>query len=267
MLQQTQVDRVIPKYTAWLKMFPTWTTLAHATTRDLLTQWAGLGYNRRALFARDAARMVVRDGVPHTKDEWRRLKGVGPYMAAALAEFADHERSIVIDTNVRRVAGRALLGIAYPRTTDDRMIVRSLDRVIPKRSSHWEAPQAFMDLASSICLARVPSCDICPLNHSCLSRKKFSPDRAERTVSNKRSVKKTERRHAEKPHPDRIYRGRILAWIRMHGPTTLSSVGHHVDPAYDPIEDEAWIRAMAARLVKDGLLTYGSRDTILLPHS
>ncbi len=188
-------------------------------------------------------------------------------MAAALAEFADHRRAIVIDTNVRRVAGRALLGIAYPRMTDDARLAQALERVVPIRGPHWDVPQAFMDLASSVCLARIPLCDVCPLKQMCAAQKKSTAESVAQTVSKKRTTVRAERRHADKPHPDRIYRGRILAWIRIHGPTRAASLGFHVDPSYDPIADELWIRAMTMRLVKDGLLAPGRRDTLLLPHS
>lgn len=267
MLQQTQVDRVIPKYRDWLKCFPAWTSLANAKTAELIHAWAGLGYNRRALYAREAAKDVMLQGIPSGENEWRRLKGVGPYMAAALAEFVDHQRAIVMDTNVRRVAGRVFLGIPFPRATDDTRILRVLEKMTPRSGAHWDLPQASMDLASAICLPRVPTCDVCPLRESCLVRKRFSSGQIERTLSKKRTSKPVEPRHAEKKYPDRIYRGRMLAWIREQGRARIGSLGRRIDETYDPIADEVWLRAMAARLVTDGLLAYGTNDTISLPHS
>ena len=78
MLQQTQAARVIDFYQAWLKIFPTWESLANAKTPQLLHAWAGLGYNRRALYLREAARQVIEQGVPQSEEAWRTLKGVGP---------------------------------------------------------------------------------------------------------------------------------------------------------------------------------------------
>lgn len=267
MLQQTQVDRVIPKYATWIKRFPSWTSLAATKTSDLIRAWAGLGYNRRALYAREAARAVVTDGIPKDEAGWRRLKGVGPYMAAALTEFANRKRAIVVDTNVRRVVGRAFLGLTYPRPKDDARIIRALEKVTPSGGAHWEVPQAFMDLASAVCLPRIPNCDACPLKNVCTARPRFTPDRIALTLKKKRTTKPVEARHREKKYPDRIYRGRILAWIRVHGPTDVVVLGPRVDDAFDPIADQEWIRAMAKRLVKDGLCALHNGRTLSLPRA
>jgi A/G-specific adenine glycosylase len=267
MLQQTQVDRVIPRYLDWIKTFRSWNDLSKASTQELVHAWAGLGYNRRALYARDAARDVVKHGVPSDEGDWRKLKGVGPYMAAALTEFVNHARAIVIDTNVRRVAGRVLLGLPYPKPQDDGRIIATLERVTPQRGAHWELPQAFMDLANTNCRAHIPECATCPLRDICRARRLFTPQRFASTLLKKQTSKPHERRHQEKKYPDRIYRGRILAWIRTHGPTKLAALGPHIDETHDPIADQDWIRAMTSRLVKDGLLAQGRRDTIILPKS
>lgn len=265
MLQQTQVDRVIPLYTAFIKRFPTWTALARAETAELIHAWAGLGYNRRALYAREAARAVVANGVPTTQTTWRALKGVGPYMSAALAEFANHQRAIVIDTNVRRVVGRLFLQLPFAKPSDDDAVSRTLERVTPHRGAHWDLPQAFMDLGSSVCLARIPLCDSCPLASVCASRKQFDANHLADTLKKKIRTPIRERIHHEKPFPDRIYRGRILAHIRSHGATRVASLGPIIDPTFDRIADDAWVRAMADRLIADGLLARRKSDTIALP--
>lgn len=271
MLQQTQVDRVLPKYRAWLRRFPSWTRLANAKTNELIHQWAGLGYNRRALFAREAARDIVKRGIPQNANEWRQLKGVGAYMAAALVACVNHARAIVIDTNIRRVAGRALLGLPYPYLTDDSKIYKALDRVVPMRSSHWLIPQAFMDLGSAICLPTIPRCDICPLQSTCRARHQFLAKRKEATLRLLREQRKkthvNEMRHPNKKHPDRIYRGRMLAWIRMHGPTRIALLGARIDETYVARADLTWIRNIVARLIQDGLIIRGRNDTIALPRT
>ncbi len=265
MLQQTQVDRVIPLYQAFLNRFPTWQSLADAPTSDLIHSWAGLGYNRRVLYARESARVVVATGVPTTETEWRTLKGVGPYMAAALTEFVNHRRALVIDTNVRRVIGRLYLNLPFPRPEDDRRILEILERVTPMRGAHWNLPQALMDLGSSTCLARTPICDRCPLQASCSSRMLFSEIHLAQTLATKQPKKIRERIHGEKPFPDRIYRGRILALVRKHSRMRITALGELIDPTFDRIADADWIRAMTTRLVADGLLIMHEHDIITLP--
>ncbi|MEO5928190.1 MAG: A/G-specific adenine glycosylase [Patescibacteria group bacterium] len=261
MLQQTQVLRVIPKYKEWLRLFPTWNALANSKTAPLLHAWAGLGYNRRALQAREAAQTVVRDGEPITEAGWRTLKGVGPYMAAALTEFANHHRAIVIDTNVRRVVGRVFRGMPHPTVMDDESIHAILDKVTPHSGRHWDIPQAFMDLGSSICTVRNPACATCPLRSQCKAAPIFLAGGGQKT----RSSKPRERIHAEKPHPDRIYRGRILALVRAKKLLNPEMLGTNFDPDFDPIRDAEWRNAMIARLIKDGLLAMRRDGTLSLP--
>lgn len=261
MLQQTQVDRVIPKFHEFLKRFPFWSALAKAKTPDLIHAWAGLGYNRRVLYAREAAQHVVTNGIPTTLDGWRKLKGVGPYMAAALSEFVDHRRAIVIDTNVRRVAGRIWLGIPFPRTEDDANIIKQLEKAIPTQGQHWNIPQAFMDLGSSICSVTSPQCNICPMRNECKVAKRFlngSITKKQRIVE-----RPTERIHAEKKFPDRIYRGRILALLREHKTMNEAAIGPRIDETFDAIADRDWIHKMVERLVKDGLVQKKNRKVSL----
>ncbi|MFH1078129.1 MAG: A/G-specific adenine glycosylase [Patescibacteria group bacterium] len=260
MLQQTQVDRVIPKFETWVERFPTWKALADAKTADLLHAWAGLGYNNRALRLREAARLVVHDGVPTDEDGWKRLPGVGPYTAAALAEFANHRYAVVIDTNVRRVTGRIILGIPHPTPAHDTRIRRQLLANVPRRGRHWDIPQAFMDLGSLICLP-TPSCATCPLKTTCLAAQKFLSGKATRP----RRTTSRENRHDEKPYPDRIYRGRILAYVREHGPTRLAAIGAHIDMTFDAIRDNAWLEAMVRRLEKDGIVSISKTLVVRLP--
>ena len=143
MLQQTQVERVIPRYLAWLERWPTVAALAAASAAEVITEWQGLGYNRRALGLHHAARAVSQTGWP---DDPAELPGVGPYTAAALRNFAFGEPVLPIDVNVERVQRRT--GHAFSPA----------------------AAQALMDLGATICLARVPRCDTCPLVAACPSR-------------------------------------------------------------------------------------------------
>ncbi|MHA2210523.1 MAG: Fe-S cluster assembly protein HesB [Candidatus Thorarchaeota archaeon] len=145
MLQQTQVSRVIPKYLEFLEVFPTIETLAEAETKHLLQVWSGLGYNRRALWLRDAAREVVKRGeFPKTAKELCELKGIGPYTSRSILVFAFNRDLAAIDTNIRRV----LIANGF---ANEEMNERQLQAVAEKlllegRSSDWH--NALMDYGS-----------------------------------------------------------------------------------------------------------------------
>jgi A/G-specific adenine glycosylase len=146
MLQQTQVVRVIPRYEAWLARWPTAAALAAAPLADVLREWVGLGYNARAVRLWEAARVVARDGWPERLEE---LPGVGPYTAAALGSFAFDRQEVAVDTNARRVFAR-LGGALMPP---------------PGRAAEFN--QATMELGATVCTARAPRCDACPLVDGC----------------------------------------------------------------------------------------------------
>jgi len=149
MLQQTQVERVVPRYLRWLERWPTAQALAEASTAEVIREWQGLGYNRRAVSLKRAAEHVAVHGWP---DDLTELPGVGPYTAAALANFAFGRPVLPVDTNVRRVQER--IGAEFGPA----------------------AAQALMDLGATICLARIPRCGVCPLAAGCLSRgARFEP--------------------------------------------------------------------------------------------
>jgi len=149
MLQQTQVERVLPRYLAWLDRWPTVGALADASPAEVIRAWQGLGYNRRGLNLHRAAKQIARDGWP---EDLTRLPGVGPYTAAAVASFALGHDVLPVDTNVRRV---------QERTGHD----------FSPRAGH-----ALMDLGATVCLARVPRCSLCPLASRCPSRgRRYEP--------------------------------------------------------------------------------------------
>ncbi len=149
MLQQTQVERVRPRYLHWLELWPTVTALAAAPAGDVIREWQGLGYNRRALNLHRAAQAIDVHGWP---DELTDLPGVGEYTAAAIRNFAFGQRVLPVDTNVRR---------------------------IQERTGHSFAPaagQALMDLGATVCLGRVPRCGVCPLASLCPSNgRRYEP--------------------------------------------------------------------------------------------
>lgn len=252
MLQQTQVDRVKGFYTAWLKQFPNWKSLAKATNEEVIRAWAGLGYNRRALMLRDAARSVVKHELPTTVETWLQIKGIGPYTAAAISAFAQKKRVMPIDTNIRRVLGRLLLGNTFPQPSDDERIQKIVNDFLPRRGNYYDVPQAIFDLATDIC-QKSPKCATCPLRRDCPVSKKFLSGKV---VIPKQMVKKAiESRHLEKPYPDRIYRGRILKAVRESTQgINPQMLGNAIDKTFDPIVDTEWIEAMLSRLTKDQLI-------------
>ena len=143
MLQQTQVDRVVPRWRRWLRRWPTVEALAGASPADAIVEWQGLGYNRRALSLHRSAVRVAANGWP---DDLTELPGVGPYTAAAIGNFAFGRKVLPIDTNVRRVQERT--------------------------GEQFDAAcaQALFDLGATVCLARIPRCEACPLAERCPSR-------------------------------------------------------------------------------------------------
>lgn len=262
MLQQTQVPRGLIFYPRWLATFPTWETLARATNAEVIHAWAGLGYNRRALMLRDIAKQVVEQGIPQSEAEWRALKGIGPYTAAALAAFALHARTLPIDTNIRRVLGRVLLGIHFPDLPDDDRIRVVFETFLPRRGAYYDVPQALFDLATMVC-TKTPNCATCPLRDHCKSATAFLAGGVKTPA---KIVKKThERIRPGKKVPDRIFRGRILAAVRA-APTgvRISTLGPLIDPTFNAAEDTDWIHAMVARMQKDGLVTV-SKNQVTLP--
>ncbi len=155
MLQQTQVPRVVVRYREWLERWPTVGSLAAAPPAEVIRAWAGLGYNRRAVnLHRCARRLVELGGFPQDVAELRRLPGIGPYTAAAVACFAFGAQVATPDTNARRVLERAFgdAGLEPP----------------PGLAYEWN--QALFDLGSQICIARRPRCDACPLAAGCPSQ-------------------------------------------------------------------------------------------------
>jgi A/G-specific adenine glycosylase len=154
MLQQTQVPRVLPRYLRWLERWPTAEALAAADAADVIREWDGLGYNRRAVnLHRCAAAVAERGGFPREERELRTLPGIGPYTAAAIACFAFGAQVAAPDTNAKRVLER--LGRAELEPP-------------PGRAYEWN--QALFDLGREVCIARRPRCDDCPLAGECPSR-------------------------------------------------------------------------------------------------
>jgi A/G-specific adenine glycosylase len=143
MLQQTQAARVVPYYERFLARFPSPGACAEAPAADVLREWSGLGYNRRALALHRAAQLIADEGWP---EDLETLPGVGPYTAAAVAAFAYGRPVLPVDTNVGRVLRRTGLRL---------------------REARPELGQALMELGATVCTARAPRCTACPLAAGC----------------------------------------------------------------------------------------------------
>jgi len=147
MLQQTQVNRVVPKYLEFLQQFPTIEKLAEADTKELLKVWSGLGYNRRAMWLREAAKQIVeKESFPKTVEELRDLKGVGPYTSRSILIFAFNEDLAAVDTNIRRVLIAS--GFATEEMCESELQKIADDFLLKGRSRDWH--NALMDYGSLV---------------------------------------------------------------------------------------------------------------------
>jgi len=172
MLQQTQVSRVIDFYHRFLDRFPSVEALAKARESQVVAQWEGLGYYARARNLHKVSRAVVREGFPSEADQLRRLPGIGPYTAGAVATFAFERREPLVDTNVARLLTRVFAPKLHPkRARDQKAIWAIAEATLPRTGKAvWTHNQALMELGALICTARVKHCGKCPVRGSCKSR-------------------------------------------------------------------------------------------------
>lgn len=210
MLQQTPVARVIPHLEGWLARWPTPTAMAAASAADVVQQWANLGYPRRALWLHRAAIEVTqRHGgiVPRDVDALLALSGIGDYTARAVAVFAYGDRHPVVDTNTRRVLARAVEGRAQP-SPPSRRDLALMQSLLPTTDADAAAFNAgAMELGATVCTARSPRCEICPLAGSCAWLAAGRPDTGD-----------TRRRQAAYEGSDRQARGAVLRLLRAAAP-------------------------------------------------
>ncbi|MBI3975395.1 MAG: A/G-specific adenine glycosylase [Armatimonadetes bacterium] len=198
MLQQTQVDRVLPKYREFLRRYPSIEALARARVGEVREVWYPLGYNVRPVRLWGIANEVVRrhEGrVPAERAALLGLKGIGPYTAGAVRAFAFRRRAAVVDTNVRRVLQRVFFGRARP----DRQVWALAERLLPRHP--YDFNQALMDFGALVCTARAPACARCPMASLCRSYDRFG--RGPAGVRAVRAVRPERARPAAAPAPGR----------------------------------------------------------------
>jgi A/G-specific adenine glycosylase len=236
MLQQTQVARVVPAYGRFLRRFPTLAALARAPLGDVLVEWSGLGYPRRARDLQRAAR-ATRGRLPTDIAALDALPGIGRYTAGAVACFSTDAGVPFADTNIRRVLGRVLVG----RSVSEREAVEIDAAVMPRRdAARWH--HALMDLGATICVARAPRCGECPAYGVCLAK---GVDAAPAV-----------RRQATFAMSDRRVRGQIMRTVTQRRSVTLATLKRVVDDARVP----ALVRALSF----EGLLAV-HRGRVQLP--
>lgn len=262
MLQQTQVDRVLPKYDEFLARFPGFAELAAAPDAEVIRAWQGLGYNLRAVRLHRIAKQVVEryEGtLPNTLPELLTLAGIGPYTAAAVACFAFGLPEPVLDTNVRRVLGRIALGPDGPRAAPATLWALAR-RALPTEAAYdWN--QALMDLGARVCLERRPMCLVCPAQPWCAAAGKITATLRERPAEY------ATRRQAPFTGSSRYYRGRIVERLRAPQPgeaLPLGQLGAAIKTDFSEA-DLPWLRKLVEGLAKDGLVAFDSADTVRLP--
>lgn len=284
MLQQTQVDRVMPRYAAFLATFPTLESLAAAPTAAVIQQWAGLGYNRRAVNLQRTARAICTEHggtFPRDVAALQRLPGIGPYTAGAIACFAFEQDVAFVDTNIRRVLQRLLASEtrssdpaagSRDRTSGDRALLRLAQAIIPTGQG-WAWNQALMELGALVCTP-TPACWRCPLRAHCptyatwrqADEHHFDAPPAEDQAATPAAgggpapAAPARRRVAERAAPfvgsNRYYRGRAIAALRSLPAgerLPLDRLGPLVKADFDAAVDGAWLRDLVAGLARDGL--------------
>lgn len=246
MSQQTQLPRVIPKYTAWIEKFPRVESLANAKVSDVLQYWSGLGYNRRALHLKKTAEVITkkyRGKFPQTESELRELPGIGKYTARAVLCFAFDHQIAVVDTNVRKVILTQIINPENSKLTrteslsdgasnndrkiDEHFIEDLAEQLLPKgRAYEWN--QALMDYAASV-----------------LKKEKIPIPKQTKFIGS-----------------HRYFRGQILKQLLHKNRLSLEELGPLIKQDFNKNEIE-WLQKILEELVREGFLVY-KNDTFSL---
>jgi A/G-specific adenine glycosylase len=174
MLQQTQVERVLPKYAEWLDKYPSLRALASAPERDVTETWRPLGYNVRPRRLQSIARESVEKyggRLPQDEATLLSFKGIGQYTAGAIRSFAFRERAAILDTNVARVLFRVYVGAGDPKRHGMKRHLWTLSEALVPSRHVFDFNQALMDFGAMICVARAPRCLVCPMKEDCAWRR------------------------------------------------------------------------------------------------
>ncbi len=178
MLQQTQVDRVLPKYEEWLEKYPSFEALAAAEIDEVADTWRPLGYNIRPRRLHSIAREAVANyggQLPSDQETLLSFKGIGAYTAGAIRSFAFRQRAAILDTNVARVLFRVFIGTGDPKSHAMKKQLWLLSDALVPRRDVFDFNQALMDFGALLCVARKPKCLVCPMKGFCVAYP-FTPD-------------------------------------------------------------------------------------------
>jgi A/G-specific adenine glycosylase len=274
MLQQTQVQRVLPKYEQFLTAFPTLADLASASTADVISVWVPLGYNMRAVRLQSIARQVMNEydgSIPDTIEELLTLKGIGRYTAGAIACFAYKKQAAMVDTNIHRVLHRIFLGLdlSEPWLTNDQRLTFA-EQVLPDGKAYdWN--QALMDLGATTCTSANPQCSRCPVQDVCKTYAEMSQYSLFPSGTVMRQLRKVaEKRVAYQKQPftstNRYFRGRIvdhLCSLPEGQRVPLTLLGPKIKEKFQE-EDLIWLQQLVEKLAKDGLVDFDG-ESVRLP--
>lgn len=271
MLQQTQVSRVILKWQQWLSAFPTLQSLATASNKQVIMAWEGMGYNSRALRLRDMAASIITEHKGHFPQEYKNLialKGIGPYTAAAVRNFAFGQPTACIDTNIRRILHRTFYGpedcFGNYRVPDKDILCLAEDVLntalstnivhtyVPDLASapcaEWHA--ALMDFGSLVFTKINPKWDVCPLTEAGINLAAYCVPPLQRKPSTEPG-----RTVGTRFVPNRIFRGKIVQCLREQSNATIMQLGPLVCRDWQPTKHKSWLQGLLHALVKDHIIT------------
>ncbi|HEU5097549.1 MAG TPA: A/G-specific adenine glycosylase [Roseiflexaceae bacterium] len=261
MLQQTQVHRVVPKYHAFLELFPSLEALADAQTAEVIRAWTGLGYNRRAVNMQRAARAVLQEHggqFPRDLAALLKLPGIGPYTAGAIACFAFEQDVAFMDTNIRRVVQRLFGGPEAAALAGEASLLALAQAAVPPGQG-WAWNQAIMELGALICMSATPACWRCPIQVHCrdYAARRAADEQLFSGAALPEPLRRVaERREAPFAGSNRFYRGRAIEALRGLAPgeaLPLPALGQAIKQDFDE-DDMPWLRTLAEGLARDGLL-------------
>jgi len=248
MLQQTQVDRVIPKYKHFLQTFPTLQALANTSPAEVINEWAGLGYNRRALYLHKFARAVVdkfAGKIPDNREQLMTLPGIGPYTSQAIRCFAFGKDVEVVDINIKRIYSRIFF-----RGEGSGQELQNIARHLIPTGKGVEWNNALMDFGSMVC-TDVPKCTSCPLTEQCSAYKAGTPEKYVKPKQQSKFI-----------GSNRYYRSLVIKELRKDKEFSSSIIG--IKKLKPKEKTDEWFNTIIESLENDGLIVR-KNDTLSLP--
>lgn len=265
MLQQTQVATVLPKYRAFLSRFPTLEALSQARLSEVIVAWKGLGYNRRAKYLLETAKLIVHQydsRFPEDENVLRTFPGFGVYMTRAVRVFAFGKQEVVIDVNVARVLSRAVVG---QETVGRKELENIAGKVLPPgQADAWH--QALMDFGATVCTRKTPLCDQCIVASLCKANQQATQEGYASYTDKLRAQPRTERQSKKDrgkrfEETDRYFRGRIIDTLR-EGKKPMEELYSHIY-LHHHLEDRVRFGRLIESLLTDGLIQIQGTEVLL----